>query len=148
MADQIHVALIDDDAAVRDSLQIYFTRQRVTTTCFASAEEFLAAGSESFDCIVTDVRMPRMTGLDLVRHLIGQGSMRPIILITGHGNVDMAVTAVKAGAFDFIESPMTRTACLPASIAQWRRRASTRMRRRSSKRCKPVCSYCPRDSVR
>ena len=117
MADPIHIALIDDDAAVRDALQLYLTRRRVKVTWFETAEAFLEAGNgcDSFDCVVTDLRMPGMSGLDLVRHLIGRGSIRPIILITGHGDVDMAVAAVKSGASDFIEKPFDETRLL-ASI--------------------------------
>jgi two-component system response regulator FixJ len=117
MSDTIHVALIDDDEAVRDSLQLYFKLKHVRTTCFQAAEDFLKAinGGEAFDCIVADVRMPRMSGLDLVRHLMNRGSIRPIILITGHGDIDMAVSAVKAGAFDFIEKPFDESRLL-ASI--------------------------------
>jgi two-component system, LuxR family, response regulator FixJ len=117
MADPIHVALIDDDAAVRDALQLYLTRRRVKVTWFETAETFLEAesGCDSFDCVVTDVRMPGMSGLDLVRHLIGRGWIRPIILITGHGDIDMAVSAVKAGASDFIEKPFDESRLL-ASI--------------------------------
>jgi len=107
MSDSLHVALIDDDEAVRDSLQLYFRRKHVRVTCFQTAEEFLQAinGGEPFDCIVADVRMPRMSGLDLVQHLMSRRSIRPIILITGQGDIDMAVSAVKAGACDFIEKP-------------------------------------------
>jgi FixJ family two-component response regulator len=117
MGDPVHLALIDDDAAVRDSLQLYFTRKRVRTTCFHAAEQFIKAvsGSERFDCIVTDVRMPGMSGLELVQQLINRGSTRPIILISGHGDIDMAVSAVKAGAFDFIEKPFDENRLL-ASI--------------------------------
>jgi FixJ family two-component response regulator len=117
MADAIHVVLLDDDAAVRDSLQLFLTRRHLKVTCFETAEQFLKArdGYESFDCIVTDVRMPGMSGLDLVNYLIDRGWIRPIIVITGHGDVDMAVSAVKAGAFDFIEKPFDETRLL-ASI--------------------------------
>ena len=117
MADAIHMALVDDDAAVRDSLQLFLTRRHLKVTCFETAEQFLKArdGYESFDCIVTDVRMPGMSGLDLVNYLIDRGWIRPIIVITGHGDVDMAVSAVKAGAFDFIEKPFDETRLL-ASI--------------------------------
>jgi FixJ family two-component response regulator len=117
MADAIHVALVDDDAAVRDSLQLFLTRRHLKVTCFETAEQFLKArdGYQSFDCIVTDVRMPGMSGLDLVNYLIDRGWIRPIIMITGHGDVDMAVSAVKAGAFDFIEKPFDETRLL-ASI--------------------------------
>jgi two-component system, LuxR family, response regulator FixJ len=129
MSDPIHLALIDDDPAVRDSLQLYFARQRVGATCFRAAEEFLKVvnGCELFDCIVTDVRMPGMSGLDLVHHLVNRGSIRPIILITGHGDIDMAVSAVKSGAFDFIEKPFDEARLLASirnAVENSRRQAS------------------------
>jgi len=116
MPDPIRIARIDDDPAVLDSLRLYFARQKVEASCFDTAEDFLAAVSraELFDCIVSDVRMPGVSGLELVRQLKARGYMRPIVLITGHGDVDMAVAAIKvdmavaaikAGAFDFIEKP-------------------------------------------
>jgi two-component system response regulator FixJ len=107
MADPIHIALIDDDSAVLDSLQLYFARRNVQTACFESAEALLAAldrGAEP-DCIVSDVRMPGMSGLDLVRRLNARRSIAAVILITGLGDIDMAVSAIKLGAFDFIEKP-------------------------------------------
>jgi FixJ family two-component response regulator len=118
MPDSIHVALVDDDAAVRDSLQLFLTRRHLKVTCFETAEQFLKArdGYDSFQCIVTDVRMPGMSGLDLVNYLIERGWIPPIIVITGHGDVDMAVSAVKAGAFDFIEKPFDESRLL-ASIS-------------------------------
>lgn len=117
MADLIHIALIDDDEAVLDSLRLYFTRQDIKTSCFGSADEFLAAldRSAQFDCVVSDVRMPGVSGLDLVGQLNARGFIRPIILITGHGDVDMAVAAIKIGAFDFIEKPFDENRLL-ASI--------------------------------
>jgi FixJ family two-component response regulator len=107
MADLIHLALIDDDEAVLDALRHYFDRQDIRTSCFKAAKDFLAAldHRERFDCIVSDVRMPWMSGLDLVQHLNECAYPWPIILVTGHGDVDMAVTAIKNGAFDFIEKP-------------------------------------------
>ncbi|HEX3339786.1 MAG TPA: response regulator [Pseudolabrys sp.] len=112
-----HIAVIDDDEAVLDSLRLYFARQDVETSCFASAKDFLAAtrSGKRFDCIVSDVRMPGMSGLDLVQHLKGAGLAAPVILITGHGDVDMAVAAIKVGAFDFIEKPFDEARLL-ASI--------------------------------
>lgn len=112
-----HMAVIDDDEAVLDSLRLYFARQNIETSCFASAKEFLAAieGGQRFDCIVSDVRMPGMTGLDLVHRLKSGGLAAPVILITGHGDVDMAVAAIKVGAFDFIEKPFDEARLL-ASI--------------------------------
>jgi len=117
MANSIHVALIDDDAAVLDSLRLYFARHELKASCFNTAEAFLAAVDRSaqFDCVVSDVRMPGMSGLDLVGHLNARSFARPIILITGHGDVDMAVAAIKIGAFDFIEKPFDENRLL-ASI--------------------------------
>ena len=117
MADPIHIALIDDDPAVLDSLRLYFARHELKTSCFNTAEEFLAAldRSAQFDCVVSDVRMPGVSGLDLVRQLNARGFIRPIILITGHGDIDMAVAAIKIGAFDFIEKPFDENRLL-ASI--------------------------------
>ena len=107
MADPIHIALIDDDEAVLDALRHYLARHDIETSCFKAAKDFLTAldQREQFDCIVSDVRMPRMSGLELVQHLNERLYARPVILITGHGDVDMAVTAIKNGAFDFIEKP-------------------------------------------
>jgi two-component system response regulator FixJ len=117
MMQPIQLALIDDDEAVLDSLRLYFVRQDIKTSCFASADDFLGAieREERFDCIVSDVRMPGMSGLDLVHHFNREGLTLPIVLITGHGDVDMAVAAIKIGAFDFIEKPFDEARLL-ASI--------------------------------
>jgi two-component system response regulator FixJ len=107
MTKPIQIALIDDDEAVLDSLSLYFRSQQVATAGFSTAQDFLAAlGPETqFDCIVSDVRMPGMSGLDLVRELKSRAIGTPIVLITGHGDVDMAVAAIKVGAANFIEKP-------------------------------------------
>jgi two-component system response regulator FixJ len=117
MTSRIHIALIDDDEAVLDSLRLYFGGHEVEATGFPAANDFLAAidHGRRFDCIVSDVRMPGMSGLDLVDHLKDQDTAIPIILITGHGDVDMAVAAIKLGAFDFIEKPFDEARLL-ASI--------------------------------
>ena len=107
MSDRLHVALIDDDAAVLDALRYYLARQTIRTSIFQIAKDFLEAldRHEQFDCVVSDVRMPGMSGLDLMKHLNERRYAGPVILITGHGDVDMAVGAIKNGAFDFIEKP-------------------------------------------
>lgn len=109
----MHVALIDDDPAVLDSLALYLKRQAVVVTCFATAEAFIARQqSPPFDCVVADVRMPGLSGLDLVRRFGEEGHATPVILITGHGDIDMAVAAIKLGAFDFIEKPFDESRLL------------------------------------
>lgn len=117
MSASLHIAIIDDDEAVLDSLRLYFIRQDIKTSGFASAQSFLEAinSGKMFDCIVSDVRMPGMSGLDLVQHLKTAGAGPPVILITGHGDIDMAVAAIKVGAFDFIEKPFDESRLL-ASI--------------------------------
>ena len=119
MSDQLHVALIDDDAAVLDALRYYLARQTIRTSTFQAARDFLEAldRQEQFDCVVSDVRMPGMSGLDLMKHLNERGYAGPVILITGHGDVDMAVGAIKDGAFDFIEKPFDEARLL-TSIRQ------------------------------
>lgn len=103
----MHVALIDDDPAVLDSLARYLKRQGMTVGRFTTADAFIAEKQPSprFDCVVADVRMPGLSGLDLMRLFVEEGRAIPVILITGHGDVDMAVAAIKLGAFDFMEKP-------------------------------------------
>lgn len=111
------IAVIDDDPAVLDSLRMLLASHGLEVACFSRATEFLASGADkACRCIVSDVRMPAMTGLDLLRALQTSGKPIPLILITGHGDVGMAVTALKGGAFDFIEKPFD-DARLLSSIA-------------------------------
>jgi two-component system, LuxR family, response regulator FixJ len=100
------VVVVDDDQAMRTSLQwlIESTGMRVQT--FESADAFLAGYTKGRPgCLLVDVRMPGMTGLELQAHLAREGYRLPVIIITGHGDVAMAVKAMKAGALDFIEKP-------------------------------------------
>jgi two-component system, LuxR family, response regulator FixJ len=100
------IALIEDDEAALHSLRLLLEDRGMKVRCFGSAEHFLAAQDLlSIACVVSDVRMPGLSGLDLQRALKAQGSVVPVILITGHGDIAMAVTAMKEGAADFIEKP-------------------------------------------
>jgi two-component system response regulator FixJ len=100
------IALIEDDEAALDSLRLLLEGRGMTVRGFASAEAFLGIlNGYKPACVVSDVRMPGMSGLDLQRALKAQGRDVPVILITGHGDIAMAVTAMKEGAFDFIEKP-------------------------------------------
>lgn len=103
------VAIIDDDEPVRDSLSLMLSNHGFGVCSFASAEQFLSAlqASEIPSCIVCDIRMPGMSGLELQKELAKKWPMIPLVLITGHGDVAMAVAALKAGARDFIEKPFS-----------------------------------------
>jgi len=108
LADEVVVHVIDDDEAMRESLAFLLDTAGFTARTYDSAARFL----ESVDdlgkgCIVTDVRMPGMSGLDLTRHLKSRGVDLPIIMITGHGDVPLAVESMKAGVVDFLEKPFS-----------------------------------------
>jgi FixJ family two-component response regulator len=100
------VCVVDDDDAFRDSLRWLLESTGYRVAAYATAERFLAgykAGTAA--CLVLDVRMPGLSGLELQQELNRRGEMLPIIFMTGHGDVPMAVTAVKNGAFHFLEKP-------------------------------------------
>jgi len=100
------VHIVDDDEAMRDSLKWLLESSGLKVELYASAEAFLHAFDNSFcGCLVLDVRMPGMNGLDLYEQLRARASTLPVIFITGHGDVPMAVSALKKGAADFIEKP-------------------------------------------
>lgn len=98
--------LVDDDDAIRDALAWLLKSRGTPCATHASAESFLAAwSSELAGCLILDMRMPGMTGLDLFDILRERGSQLPVIFLTGHGDVPLAVAALKKGAFDFFEKP-------------------------------------------
>ncbi|MDT3684075.1 MAG: response regulator [Pseudorhodoplanes sp.] len=100
------IALIEDDEAILRSLSQLLETRGMTVRCFATAESFLGSfGTDPLDCVISDIRMPGMSGLELQRELRERDAAVPIILITGHGDIAMAVSAIKGGAFDFIEKP-------------------------------------------
>ncbi|MGY4258054.1 two-component system response regulator FixJ [Bradyrhizobium sp. USDA 4516] len=100
------ILVIDDDAAMRDSLAFLLDVRGFCVATYETASGFLGdAASGPVDCIVSDIRMPGMSGLELVRKLKADRVDCPVILITGHGDVTLAVEAMKAGAVDFIEKP-------------------------------------------
>ncbi|MFY9990125.1 MAG: response regulator [Rhodoplanes sp.] len=100
------VALIDDDEAVLDSLRMALESRNISVCCFTSAEAFVASLDETrLRCVISDVRMPGWSGIELQQALKTRDATLPLILITGHGDIPMAVEAIKNGAFDFIEKP-------------------------------------------
>ncbi len=115
MPSNVVVYVIDDDDGARHSLEFMIDCAGLAVRSFASADAFLAA-EPSLDhaCIVTDVRMPGMTGIELAQQLKRQGKQVPVIIITGHADVPLAVQAMHAGASDFIEKPFADDAMLDA----------------------------------
>jgi FixJ family two-component response regulator len=107
------VYVVDDDEAFRDSLRWLLESAGYRVAAFASAERFLEAYRPGTGaCLVLDVRMPGLSGLELQEELNRRGHTLPTIFVTGHGDVPMAVSAVKHGAFDFIEKPFNDEALL------------------------------------
>ena len=105
------VYVVDDDEAVRDSLQWLLEGKDYRVRCFESAEAFLARyDPREVACLIVDIRMAGMTGLDLQDRLIERKSPLPIVFITGHGDVPMAVDTMKKGALDFIQKPFNEDA--------------------------------------
>jgi two-component system response regulator FixJ len=99
------ICVVDDDEAVRDSLAALFEVEGFEVVAFASARDFLDDALAGAGCLVTDLRMPDMNGLELLAALAGRADAPPVIMITGHGDVPMAVRAMRLGAADFIEKP-------------------------------------------
>ena len=100
------IFVVDDDEAMRDSMTWLLEGEGYRVACFDSGESYLAAWSPDMrGCLVLDVRMPEMSGLELHEKLDALGSRLPIIFVTGHGDVPMAVGALQRGACDFIEKP-------------------------------------------
>ena len=100
------IFVVDDDAAVRDALKLLLRSVGHAVETFGSAQEFLDAyGEDRAGCLVLDIRMPGMSGLELQQKLNEKHSILPIIFITGHGDVPMAVEALQHGAFDFLQKP-------------------------------------------
>jgi len=100
------VFVVDDDPAVRDAITLFLRTEGLAVVTFASAAAFLESPAvEQPGCLVLDVRMPGMSGLDLQKQLRARGCHTPILFITGHGDVPMAIRAMKGGAFDFLEKP-------------------------------------------
>src|SRR6516225_10145759 len=107
------VYIVDDDEAVRDSLSVLLESKAFGVRSFRSAPEFLAtAPSLPVGCLIIDIRMPEMDGLELQQHLTARSLNFPLIVITGHGDVPLAVRAMKEGAVDFIEKPFAAEAIL------------------------------------
>ena len=114
--------VVDDDEAIRRSLSFMLKTSGFNVKTFVDGVEFLkAAASLEPGCVLLDVRMPEIDGLEVQRELRSRGIMLPVVVMTGHGDVDTAVSAMKAGAVDFIEKPFEKAslmACVDAACQQ------------------------------
>ena len=100
------VFVIDDDAAVRESIQDLLESVKLRSETFATAQEFLRRkGEDGPSCLILDVSLPKINGLDFQRRLVDAGVKIPIIFITGHGDIPMSVRAMKSGAVEFLTKP-------------------------------------------
>jgi FixJ family two-component response regulator len=109
------VVIVDDDAAVRTSIEELMLSVGIDAAGFGSTRELLEANlPERPGCMVLDVRMPGSSGLDLQQHLAAAGNPKPIVFLTGHGDIPMSVQAMKAGAIDFLTKPVRDQSLLDA----------------------------------
>jgi two-component system response regulator FixJ len=124
------IFVVDDDRSVRESTELMLKSVGFHVKTFVSAQDFLKTDiEEGLGCLILDVRMPGMSGLDLQEKLISAKSLLPVIFITGHGTVPMSVRAMKAGAVDFLQKPFEEQDLLDAI-----NRTITRQREKRSKR--------------
>jgi len=124
------VHVIDDDEAARDSLAFLLASAKIDVKTYESATAFLNSMADiKSGCIITDVRMPGMSGIDLLRKLKELGVAVPVIVVTGHGDVPLAVEAMKIGAADFLEKPFDDEVLLASVRSAFARQEGTDKRR-------------------
>jgi RNA polymerase sigma factor (sigma-70 family) len=127
---KLTIFIVDDDPSVRESTELLLKSVGFNVKTFVSAQDFLKANlQEDLGCLILDVRMPGISGLDLQEKLVSSKTPLPVIFITGHGTVPMSVRAMKAGAVDFLQKPFEEQDLLDAI-----NRAITRQRERKSKK--------------
>ena len=141
MAETPLVHVVDDDASVRDLLALLLESAGFSARTYDSATAFLRAASDlTAGCVLTDVQMPELNGLELQRRMSELGIRLPVIVMTGHGDVPIAVEALKAGAADFLEKPFDEQhllAAVTSAIAVSQRHTTKRPRWRKSPRESP-----------
>ena len=129
------VFIVDDDASVRDALSLVFSVRGYRTAVFSGAEDFLKAWQANWmGCLLIDIRMPGMDGLSLQDRLIEMGSTIPVVVITGHGDVDSARRAFKAYAIDFLEKPVDHDKMIDAVEQAFNSQSSMRDQKSASEK--------------
>ena len=117
MSDEQTVFIVDDDAAVRESLALLLESSGFTIAQYESGNAFLEAlSADSTGCLIIDVRMPGLSGLEVQQRLVDRNATLPVIIMTGHGDLPMAVNAMKAGAVDFLTKPFRDQEMLDAVV--------------------------------
>src|SRR6202047_2524599 len=114
MAENPVVYVVDDDEGIRNSLESLIRSVGLSVQTFASAQEFLGTKRKAAGCLVLDVRLPGLSGLDLQSELVREEIHTPIVFITGHGDIPMSVRAMKAGAVEFLTKPFREEDLLDA----------------------------------
>jgi FixJ family two-component response regulator len=146
------VCIIDDDEAIRESLRLLLSAAGISSHIYTSADEFLArADNRIFDCLLLDIRMPGTDGLDLFQRLLSEKTLYPVIFITGHGDIPLAVRAIQQGAFDFLTKPFREGELLEkvhAAIAHFRDRKNQWELRRELAGRLESCTPRERDVMR
>jgi FixJ family two-component response regulator len=123
------VVIVDDDAAIREALHELILSAGMQPACFASTRELLEAGVlDQPGCLILDVRMPGASGLDLQHQLAASGNTKPIVFLTGHGDIPMTVQAMKSGAVDFLTKPVRDQTLLDAVMSAIERDVAQRAR--------------------
>jgi two-component system, LuxR family, response regulator FixJ len=147
MPDRPPIHVVDDDEAARDSLSFLLGAAGHAVKTFDSARAFLEAlAGMAVSCVVTDIRMPGVDGLELMRRLTAEGHRFPVIMITGHGDVPLAVEAMKLGAFDFLEKPFDDDTMIAAiNAALHRTETDSESERESSEIAERLHGLSPRE---
>jgi len=142
-----HVCIIDDDEAIRESLRLLLFANGLSSCSFESADAFLENGEGvTFSCMLLDIRMPGRDGLELFQLLSREPLLYPVIFITGHGDIPLAVSAIKQGAFDFLTKPFEEGELLSKINAAMDGYASTRKRAIQDKELRSRIEQCtPRE---
>ena len=149
MAHEVNtVFIVEDDPSVRDALGLLLGLHGLTVALFADAESFLAARRPDwYGCLLIDIRMPGMNGLALQKHLLENGCWLPVIVMTGHGDVDSARQAFRAQAVDFVEKPIDHDRLMRAIEEAFARQRSQRNNRdRNAESADLLAALTPREA--
>jgi two-component system response regulator FixJ len=140
------VIIVDDDEAVRDSMRAMLEADGFTVRCHATADGLLEEPVPSHACLVTDIRMPGMSGLELLEELHRRRINLPVIMVTGHADVPLAVRAMKAGALEFIEKPVAEGVLVAAIKSALKLRVQSQARDAEARAAQQVLkSLTPRE---